>query len=284
MIEDIFQLLRIRDLANPLSVVDIVLLWFAIYQLLVLIRRTRAVQMVYGLVAVLVLWLVTSPGSALELRATNFVLTQLFIYGGFAVIVIFQGQIRQALAYFGRYPFARLRQRDPSRDMIEEIALACAAMASRRIGALIVIERVQGLRNFVETGIRIDGVVTYDLLLNIFSPRTPLHDGAVLIVDGRVAAASCFLPLSTNPYVSREFGTRHRAAIGVTEESDALAVVVSEERGVVSVAIDGAFHQDMDARTLKTFLEQHMGAMRPQPGTNQSGFLKRLLRASAKAS
>lgn len=284
MIEDILHLLRLRDLADPLSLVDIVLLWFAIYQLLVLIRRTRAVQMVYGLVAVLVLWLITSPGSMLELSATNFVLTQLFIYGGFAVIVIFQGQIRQALAYFGRYPFARLRQRDPSSDMIEEIALACAAMASRRIGALIVLERVQGLRNFVETGIQIDGVVTYDLLLNLFSPRTPLHDGAVLIVGGRVAAASCFLPLSTNPYISREFGTRHRAAIGITEESDAVAVVVSEERGVISVAIDGAFHQDMDARTLRTFLQQHLGAERPEGSSPAAGFLRRLARSSIKAS
>ncbi|GAB4374606.1 MAG: diadenylate cyclase CdaA [Acidobacteriota bacterium] len=260
--QDFLELLHVRELANPLAIFDILLLWFAIYQLLVLIRRTRAVQMIYGLLAVFILWFITSPGSLLELPATNFVLTQLFIYGGFAVIVIFQGPIRQALAYFGRYPFARLRQQDASGEIIEEIALACSAMASRRIGALIVIERVQGLRNFIETGIEIDGRVSYDLLINIFSPKTPLHDGAVLISEGRLAAASCFLPLSTNPYISREFGTRHRAAIGITEESDAIAVVVSEERGVISAAIDGAFQQDLDARALRAFLERHLGAER----------------------
>jgi diadenylate cyclase len=257
--QDVVDLLRLRELASPLALVDIALLWFALYQLLLLMRRTRAIQMVYGIIAVFILWFVTSPGQILELRATNFILEQLFIYGGFAVIVIFQGPIRQALAHFGRLSFARLRARDTREEVLEEISLACGAMASRHIGALIVLERVQGLRNYVETGIRIDGVVTYDLLLNIFSPKTPLHDGAVMISNGRMAAASAFLPLTTNPYISREFGTRHRAAIGITEESDAIAIVVSEERGMISVAEGGSFHQDLDARSLRRYLEQAMG-------------------------
>jgi diadenylate cyclase len=257
--QDLLELLRVRDLASPLAILDILLLWGAIYYVLLLLRRTRAVQMVFGLFVVFLLWLATSPGGLVELRATNFILTQIFIYGGFAVIVLFQGPIRQALAQFGRLTAARFKQSDSDRAFIDEIALACGAMASRHIGALIVIERSQGLRNVIDTGIRIDGVVTYDLLLNIFSPKTPLHDGAVLISEGRVAAASCFLPLSNNPYISREFGTRHRAAIGMTEESDAVAIVVSEERGLVSVAVDGAFHQDLDVRTLRSFLEQALG-------------------------
>jgi diadenylate cyclase len=261
--ENLFQLLQVEHLLNPLALIDILLLWFAFYQVLLLIRRTRAVQMVYGLLAVVILWFVTSPGW-FELRAVHFLLEYLFLYGGFAVIVIFQGPIRQALANFGRYFFSRVRQQDSSRDLIEEVALAASAMASRRVGALIVLERTQGLKNYIETGIQIDGVVTYDLLINIFSPKTPLHDGAVIVSEARLKAASCFLPLSTNPYISKEFGTRHRAAIGISEESDAVAVVVSEERGSVSVAKEGSFRQDLDTRELKRFLEENLRGERSE--------------------
>ncbi len=266
-VEVLRQSLRLEQLTEWTSLVDIALLWFAIYQLLLLIRRTRAMQILYGLIAVVIITGLTNPAGPLPLRATNFLLSTLLPYGVFAIIVIFQSPIRQALAWFGRVPFGRFRQIDQSRKIIEEIALAATAMGSRRIGALIVLERSQGLRNFIETGIAIDAIVSYDLLINIFTPKTPLHDGAVIVSDGRIKGASCFLPLSVDPYISRTFGTRHRAAIGITEESDAIAVVVSEERGVVSVAIDGALRQDLDTRALRAILEEHWAGPKNAPAT-----------------
>lgn len=261
------QLLQIEQLKEPSAIFDIVILWFVIYQMFQLIRRTRAVQMAYGLLALVALFLLTDPTGFLPLRSVHFLLGALLPYGVFAIIVIFQGPIRQALATFGRMPFSRFRQVDQSRKIIEEIALASTAMGSRRIGALIVLERSQGLRNYIETGIELDAVISYDLLINIFTPKTPLHDGAVIVADGRLKGASCFLPLSVDPYISRTFGTRHRAAIGITEESDAIAVVVSEERGVVSVAIDGALRQDLDTRGLRAILEEYWAAPRPAAKT-----------------
>ncbi len=249
----------LRQLTRPLALLDLGLLWFAIYQLMVLIRRTRAAQMAYGLLGVVLLWMLTGPMAPLRLQAINWVLSQVLIYGGFVVIVIFQNPIRQALAQFGRNPFRRFRPlQDDMTRIIEEIALSCSAMGSKRIGALIVLERSHGLKNFIDTGIELDARVSYDLLINIFTPKTPLHDGAVIISEGRIKGASCFLPLSQDPYISREFGTRHRAAIGITEETDALAIVVSEERGVVSVAIDGALHENLDTRSLRALLEEQL--------------------------
>lgn len=254
-----FLLLAFDQLTDPREILDILLLWFVIYQVMVLIRRTRAVQMFYGILAIVALWMLTGEYGPLRLKAVNHVLSQVLIYGAFVIIVIFQNQIRQALAQFGRYPFLRFWQgQDHSSRLIEEIALACSSMASRRIGALIVFERVQGLRNYVETGIELDAKISYDLLLNIFSPRTPLHDGAVIVGDGKIKGASCFLPLTVDPYISRQFGTRHRAGIGITEETDAIAVIVSEERGTISVAIDGALSQDLDTRSLRDFLEEQL--------------------------
>lgn len=260
----ILEFLRVMgaQLTQPRELIDLALLWFAIYQIMLLIRRTRAVQMVYGLLAVVLLWALTGPYSPLRLQAVNWVLSKVLIYGAFVVIVIFQNPIRQALAQFGRNPFRRFRQQDSFEQMIEEIALACSAMGSRRIGALIVVERIHGLKNYVETGIELDAKVSYDLLINIFTPKTPLHDGAVIISENRIKGASCFLPLTTDPYISREFGTRHRAAIGISEETDAVAIVVSEERGVVSVAIDGALHQNLDTRALRGLLEEQLGRER----------------------
>jgi len=258
VIESLVTLLRLEQLWNPLSLLDIAILWLAIYQLLQLLRKTRAVQMAWGLLVVVGLWFATLPTGPLPLKAVHWVLGQLLYYGGFAVIVIFQGPIRQALARFGRNPFARFRtQEETGQRVIKEVALAASALASKRIGALVVLERTQGLRTLIETGIEMDAIVSYDLLMNIFTPKTPLHDGAVIISDGRIKAASCFLPLSTQPGISHEYGTRHRAAIGISEESDAIAIVVSEERGIISVAMEGGLHTDLDTRSLVAFLEEH---------------------------
>lgn len=257
-LETVVTLLRFDRLADLFAWFDIALLWFVIYQLLMLIRRTRAVQTVYGLLGLVLLWFATDPQGPFPLQAVHWVLGQLLVYGGFAVIVIFQTPIRQALAHFGQIVSQRVRQAESSGLPLEEVALAAATMASRRVGALIVFERIQGLRNYTETGLQLDSRVTYDLLMNIFSPRTPLHDGAVIIGGGRIIAASCFLPLTTAPTISRAFGTRHRAAIGITEETDAVAVVVSEERGIISLVNEGKIEQDLDAQALRQSLEELM--------------------------
>ncbi|MDX1390106.1 MAG: DNA integrity scanning protein DisA nucleotide-binding domain protein, partial [Acidobacteriota bacterium] len=173
------------------------------------------------------------------------------LYIPFAIIVLFQNPIRQALVRIARNPLAALLPRQRiERKIAEEVALAAASLASKRIGALIVIERELGLRTFYDTGILLDARVTYDLLMNIFTPGAPLHDGAAIIAESRIKAASCYLPLTTDPTLSRVYGTRHRAAIGITEEYDALAVVVSEERGVVSLTEDGKIVEDLDAQGL----------------------------------
>ncbi len=239
---------------------DLMVLAFIIYHVLVLIRGTRAVQMFLGIIfLVLFSWVAKVTGMTTVER----VLDNILFYVPFAIIVIFQNTIRRALASLGSIPLlGRFGLAQPVR-IIDEVALAAQSLAQRKIGALIVIEREQGLRHFVESGIMLDAVVSYDLLVNIFIPRTPLHDGAVVIAEGRIRAASTFLPLTTHPSLSKDFGTRHRAAIGVTEETDALAVVVSEERGEVSVALEGRIYRDMDDKALRAFLARHLKA-RPE--------------------
>ncbi len=198
------------------------------------------------------------------------ILGNLLLYIPLVVIVLFQNQIRQALAHLGKNPFAGLLPRRGDENLIEEVTLAAASLASKRIGALIVIERDMGLRTFSETGIELDALVSYDLLMNIFTRRSPLHDGAVIIAEGRIKAASGYLPLTTNPSLSRTYGTRHRAGIGITEESDAVAIVVSEERGVVSLAEGGKISGALDAKGLERALHLALGTAtergREKPG------------------
>jgi len=194
------------------------------------------------------------------------VLGNLLLYIPLAVIVLFQGQIRQALANLGRNPLSAFLPRRVEDNLIEEVALAAVSLGSRRIGALVVIEREMGLRTFVETGIALDALVSYDLLMNLFTRRSPLHDGAVIIGEGRIKAASCFLPLTTNASLSRTYGTRHRAAIGITEESDAVAVVVSEEHGGVSMAIGGEIVKGLNARGLRDALTEALAPRIEQAG------------------
>ena len=237
------------------AVLDILVLAVIIYQLLLLIRGTRAVHMIAGVVALGVLHFLTRP-ALFNLPTVHSVLGGLLLYIPFAVIVLFQNQIRQALARFGQNPLAILRPRRLRDNVVEEVALAAASLASKRLGALIVIERDLGLRAFYETGIPLDAEVSYDLLMNVFHRGAPLHDGAVIIAEGRVKAASCWLPLTTDPGLSRAFGTRHRAAVGITEESDAVAVVVSEERGIVSLAEHGRIKEGLDAPALAEALRR----------------------------
>ena len=246
------QQFRAGPFGFAIHLLDIFLLAFIIYRLFLLIRGTRAVQMFLGVIFLLVFYWVAG---LFGMETVHRVLGNILFYIPFAIIVIFQNTIRRALASFGTNPL--LRPTQPV-HLIDELILAARSLAQRKIGALIVIEREQGLRNFIETGILIDAIVSYDLLLNIFIPRTPLHDGAVIIQEGRIRAASTFLPLTTHPALSKDFGTRHRAAVGVTEETDAIAVVVSEERGEVSLAFQGRMFRDLDDESLRSLLLRNL--------------------------
>jgi diadenylate cyclase len=174
------------------------------------------------------------------LQTVNWLIRNMLVYVVFAAIVIFQSDIRRALAHFGQAPFFRYFYRQHSAsETIEELVVAAGMLSAQKIGAIIAVEREIGLRNYIESGIPLDAALTYDLLVTIFQPKSPLHDGAVILQEDRVAAAACFLPLTVNPLISRELGTRHRAAIGLTEESDAAAIVVSEQTGQIALALDG---------------------------------------------
>lgn len=266
LFERIVSALHLQNL-GVLALVDIVVLAVLVYQLLLLLRGTRAARMILGVVAVALVHFMTGPG-LFHLPAVHSVLGTLLLYIPFAVIVLFQNPIRQALTRAGRNPLSALLPRPRHEVLSEEIALAAASLASKRLGALIVIEREMGLRAFLETGIALDALVSYDLLLNLFTRNSPLHDGAVILAEGRIKAASCYLPLTTNAELSRAYGTRHRAAIGITEESDALAVVVSEERGTIALAENGGIQEGLDARALT---ERLRAALAPRDEDGKGG-------------
>jgi diadenylate cyclase len=258
-------LLRFLEILTWRDAVDVLAVALIIYNLLLLIRGTRAVQMLLGL---FFLGMVYYGAILAELPTLQKILENLLIVLPFAIIVLFQQEIRRALVSFGRNPLWGLAKQQKVVASFSEIVLAATTLSARRTGALIVIERLHGLRNYIENGIALDAVVSYDLLINIFQPDTPLHDGAVLIQDDRIAAAACFLPLTPNPELSKEFGTRHRAALGLTEETDAVAVVVSEETGIISVAFDGAMIRDLDSHGLRNALYEHLliqGSQRGAP-------------------
>ena len=192
-----------------------------------------------------------------DLATLEFVLRGALLYIGVAIIVLFQNEIRQALIYFGnrlRFPILRRQRGQLGETIYDEIVLAATTLASEKIGALIVIERNVGLRNFIDAGVQLDAKLTYDLLVTIFNTAAPLHDGAVIIQRERIAAASCFLPLTKNPSISRELGTRHRAAIGITEDTDAISVVVSEETGLISFIEGGQLKRHLDTNQLRSLL------------------------------
>ena len=234
-----------------LDLIDILIVAFLIYQLLQFIRGTHAVQMALGaLVLVLLYWL----SQLLHLETVNWLLRTFMPYLVFGIIVVFQSEIRKVLAQLGKTPLPGVFGSPRTEEVIDEVVLAGTTLAAQRTGAIVVIERDMGLRSYIETGIAMDALVTYDLLISIFNPGTPLHDGAVIIQGNRVAAAACFLPLTVNPQLSRELGSRHRAAIGVTEDTDALAVVVSEETGVISLVVGGRIRRELDGASLKSAL------------------------------
>jgi diadenylate cyclase len=235
------------------DLLDILLVSVVVYELLKLIRGTRAVQMAIGIAVIVALFYISL---GLQLETLNWLTRNVVGYVVFAAIVLLQADIRRALMHLGRAPvFRRFERSDSDDDTIEELVVASSTLASRRTGAIIVVERRIGLRNFIESGIPIEATLTYDLLVAIFQPTSPLHDGAVIVQGDRVAAAACFLPLTVNPRLSRDLGSRHRAALGVTEENDSIAVVVSEETGAISLVIDGAIERNLDADRLRARLK-----------------------------
>jgi diadenylate cyclase len=245
---------------TPAGVIDILVVAFLIYQALMIVRGTRAGHILIGILIMVALYVVALYTGLEALRS---VLSYIVPYLALAVIILFQSEIRRTLARLGRKGwFARGYQRP---EFTEDILIAVRRLAADKTGALIVIERDIGLRTFVESGVRLDAQLSSDLLLAVFQPRGALHDGAVIVQKDKIAAANCFLPLAINPGISSGFGTRHRAAIGITEETDCLSVVVSEETGRISVAAFGNLTPGLNLREVDERICTHFGVRRSAP-------------------
>ena len=250
------------------DVLDILIVAFLVYELLQFIRGTHAVQIALGgFVLVVLYW----ASVLFNLQTVNWLLRTFLPFLVFGIIVVFQAEIRKGLAHLGRAPFLGGAARRRQEEIVDEVVLAATSLASERTGAIIVLEREMGLRSYVETGIALDAVVTYDLLVSIFHPATPLHDGAVVIQGNRVAAAACFLPLTVNPELSRTLGSRHRAAIGLSEDTDAVAIAVSEETGTISVVEGGRIRRGLDGKALRRALLGSLGLVRGDGDADGSG-------------
>ena len=229
------------------NVIDILLVAFVIYQFLMLVRGTRAAPMLVGVAAVVLGFYIARVG---RLTALTWLISTLVPYVVFAFIVVFQSELRHALANLGsRLTLSRAPSSES--DAYDDIVMAANLFSQNQTGALIVIEREIGLRTYIESGVPMDARISYDLLATIFRPSAPLHDGAVIVQKDRIAAAACFLPLSMNPVLSTQMGTRHRAGIGITEETDAIVVIVSEETGAISLAVSGNFERDLTVEQLR---------------------------------
>ena len=241
--------LRIQD------IIDILVITYCIYRILDFLKETRAEQLIKGIGILLVL---TAISDWLNLYTVNYLLSNFLTVGAFAIIVVFQPELRRGLEYLGRsriFPKNILEiQKTESLETINALTSAVGSLSRQKIGAIIVIEKSVGLRDLIETGTTIEGKVTPELLINIFIPNTPLHDGAVIIRHNQIEAAGCFLPLSDNMTISKEMGTRHRAALGISEKSDSLSIIVSEETGTISIAEAATISRHLDIETLDRIL------------------------------
>lgn len=230
------------------DVLDVAFVAFLIYQILLIIRGTGAVQVGAGVMLLVFIFFISRW---LGLKTLHWTLTMIFPYLVFIIIILFQHEIRKAVSVLGQNPLISFFAPRLDRGPLDEIVLAATSMASKQMGALIVMEREMGLKNYIEGGVTLDAKVSYDLLMSVFNPASPLHDGAVIIQGDRISAASCFLPLTLNPYLAREMGSRHRAAIGLSEETDALIIVISEETGKISLVHHEVLFQELDGSELK---------------------------------
>lgn len=253
------ELFRFLEQLRIADLIDFVIVWAIIYGLLKLVRGTRAVQMAVGLLGVGLLYQISV---ILGLDTLQFVMRNTLLYFGFAILVIFAPEIRSALmrvgSNLGPFRFGHSKQ---NHEAYDDIVLAAMTLSSRKVGGLIVLERNVGLQNYIDTGVKLRAALSYDLLVTIFDPHTPLHDGAVIIRSYKIEAASCFLPLTLNPRLSKELGTRHRAAIGITEDTDAAAIVVSEETGVISFVQNGEITRYLNSSSLRELIRK---ALEPQ--------------------
>jgi diadenylate cyclase len=245
-------MLELLDNFRLQDAVDIGIVAFIIYSLIELIRGTRAARAVIGLGVVVLIYL---SSQVFDLYTLNWILDNFLSSVLLVIVIIFQHDIRRALVQVGSRPFFSTENRLAGQDL-EEIVRAVVTMASRRVGGLIVFERETGLNEFIEGGTNMDAQISKELILSVFVTASPLHDGALIVRKGRITAAGCFLPLTANPNVSKTFGTRHRAAIGITEESDAVVAAVSEEDGGISLVADGRITRDLDAGTLRSTLQK----------------------------
>jgi uncharacterized protein (TIGR00159 family) len=246
-----------------IDLLDVGIVAFIVYRILLLIRGTRAMQMLTGLG---ILGIGFFLSSTLELFTTHWLLSYFFDYLILIVIVLFQDDLRRALTHVGKNPFFSSASAEEEREMVDEIARAATRLANERIGALFVIERETGLKNFIDTGSRLESKVKAELLYAIFVPSSPIHDGAVIIREGRIEAAGCFLPLSKDPNIDKRYGTRHRAALGITEDSDAIVVLVSEEAGEAHLVKNGKITTNLSEQEIRQSLSALLDISRSQSG------------------
>ena len=250
------------------NILDVLLVWFVIYKIITLIRGTKAVQLLKGIFVIIIARALTG---VLGLNTLSWMMDEVLTWGFIGIIVIFQPEIRRALEQLGRGKlFARttLQEAEEQDRLIEAMTKSVSYMAKRRIGALISIERETGLNDYIETGIPMNSEITSELLINIFIPNTPLHDGAVIMHKNKIAAAACYLPLSESPFISKELGTRHRAALGISEVTDAITIIVSEETGAISLTTNGDLHRNLSLEEFEKRLRKIWFGPKLEPETS----------------
>lgn len=260
--EQLLDIFRVQGWKDALLLLlDAAIVYFVIYRILLLIKGTRAVQMLFGLV-VIIMFFVISQEQYLNLATTHWFIERFIANFIIIVVIIFQHDIRRALAQFGRTSLLTGTRAFEETQVLEEVIKSSVMLSTRKIGALVAVEREADLTHFTEEGIKIDSVVSKDLLFSVFVPehQNPLHDGAVIVQKGRVTAAGCFLPLTNNPRVEKTLGTRHRAGIGLSEDTDAAVVIVSEETGIISIAYQGELYRDLDANEMRDLLQRIFSA------------------------
>jgi uncharacterized protein (TIGR00159 family) len=253
-------LINLQSSVRLIDLLDVTIVAFIVYRVLLLIKGTRAMQMLTGLGIMAIAFFLSS---ALELFTTHWLLSHFFDYLVLIVIVLFQDDLRRALTNVGKNPFFSSASSEAERANVDEIARAANRLARERIGGLIVLERETGLKNFIETGSKLDAQVKAELIYSIFVPTSPIHDGAVIITGGRIAAAGCFLPLSKDPNIDKRFGTRHRAALGITEDSDAIVVLISEEAGEAHLVKNGKIITNLNESEMVQSLSALLDLSRP---------------------